>query len=80
MKSLWRTLAGIGVALTLIGCANIERPNLRHEFGFPLPSHASYYHHAQHHWHGVCCPTEDHTCAHACCDTPHACHYCGENH
>lgn len=80
MKSLWRALAGFGVALSLIGCANIDRPNLRREFGFPLRSHAPYYHHMQHHWHGVCCPTEGHRCAHACCDTPHACHYCGAHH
>lgn len=79
MKSLWRTLAGLGVALCVVGCSNVDRPNLRAEFGLARPGHRAYYHHIQHHWHGVCCVESDHKWCGAC-SSDHACHHCGVVH
>lgn len=96
MRTVVRTLAVLGLAVSIVGCSNIDRPDLRSEFGLPRATHLSTYHHCTHHWHGVCCyqaghegceecngcKSECHTCAHHVVGEGdcHVCHFCGEVH
>ncbi len=95
MRTVCRALAVLGLAVSIVGCSNMDRPDLRSEFGLPRATHFSSYHHCTHHWHGVCCTEAGHEGCDECegtCDTPHAhatsttgcedhpCHFCGEEH
>ncbi len=95
MRTVSCALAVLGLAVSIVGCSNIDRPNLRSEFGLARPTHFSSYHHCTHHWHGVCCYEAGHEGCDECCsspETPHAhhtstagcedhpCHFCGQEH
>ena len=80
MRSLYRALTVLGLAVLIVGCSNIDRPNLRSEFGLSRATHFSSYHHCTHHWHGICCDQAGHEGCDGCCGgCASECHTCAHH-